>query len=119
MKADRAYFPGRAEAPSQTRVVLQILCIILAVTAGLWTVYRLERLVLVLILATWFAYVMAPVVQFAERPVRIAGRTHRLPRGPAIILVYVVIAGAASVRELRGKTLPQRLSGRCLFRHEL
>jgi len=79
--------------PSQTRVVLQVLLVIVGVAAGLWLLHRLASVVLVLILATLFAYVIAPFVQVATRPIRIAGRRRSLPRSGAIALVYVLIAG--------------------------
>lgn len=78
------------------RVVLQVLLIIVAVAVGLWALHRVAAVALVLILAALFAYVIAPLVQIAERPIYIAGTRHRLPRGPAIALVYVLIAGSAS-----------------------
>jgi predicted PurR-regulated permease PerM len=76
------------------RAVLQTLGIVLALAAGLWALYRLERVVLVLILAVLLAYVIAPLVKLAQHSVHLAGRTRRLSRGPAIALVYLVIAGA-------------------------
>jgi len=82
--------------PSQARVVLQVLLVIVAVAAGLWTLRRLASLVLVLILAALFAYVIAPLVQSVERPIRIAGRRRHLPRAVAIALVYVLLAAAVS-----------------------
>jgi predicted PurR-regulated permease PerM len=76
------------------RAVLQTLGIVVALAAGLCALYRLERLVLVLILAVLLAYVIAPLVKLAQHPLPLAGRTRRLSRGPAIALVYLVIAGA-------------------------
>jgi len=94
---DRAAASDRAPAPpSQTRVVLQILLIVVGVTLGLWTLHRLASVVLVLILAALFAYVIAPLVQLTERPIRIAGRRRCLPRAAAVALVYVLLAGSAS-----------------------
>ena len=87
----------RATAPpSQTRVVLQVLLIIVGVAFGLWALHRLASVVLVLILAALFAYVIAPLVQLAERPIRIAGRPRHLSRGAAIALVYVLMAGSVT-----------------------
>jgi predicted PurR-regulated permease PerM len=87
----------RATAPSsQTRVALQVLLIIVGVAIGLWALHRLASVVVALILAALFAYMIAPLVQLAERPVRIAGRRRRVPRGAAIALVYVLMAGGAS-----------------------
>jgi predicted PurR-regulated permease PerM len=73
--------------------VLRIIGLILMVGAVLWALHRLERVVLVLILAGVLAYVIAPLVEFAERPVRLAGRSRRLRRGPAIGVVYLLLIG--------------------------
>ena len=83
-------------AASPTRVVLQILLTVLAVATGTWALYRLERLVLLLVLAAFLAYLIAPFVELAQRPIRIAGRTRRLSRGLAIAIVYLIIIGAAA-----------------------
>jgi len=85
----------RAAAPPQGRAPLQVILIILAVAAAAWVLYRLERVVFLLVAAMFFAYVVAPLVRFAEHPIRIAGRRRRLSRGLAIGLVYVVILGSA------------------------
>ncbi len=82
--------------PSQTRVALQILLIVVGVAFGLWALYRLAGVVLVLIVAALFAYVIAPLVRLAEHPIGVAGRPRRLPRGVAIALVYVFMAGCVS-----------------------
>jgi predicted PurR-regulated permease PerM len=96
-RRDRVARSEHMTAPtSQTRVVLQVLAIIGGVAVGLWALHRLASVVLVLILAGLFAYVVAPLVQLAGRPVHFAGRSHRLSRAGAIALVYVLIAGAAS-----------------------
>jgi predicted PurR-regulated permease PerM len=87
----------RATAPpSQTRVVLQVLLIIGGVAFGVWALHRLASVALLLILAALFSYEIAPLVQMAERPIRIAGRPRRLSRGAAIALVYVLMAGSVS-----------------------
>jgi len=83
-------------ATSQSRVVLQILLIIAGIALGVWTLHRLSAVVLVLILAALFAYVIAPLVEVARRPIGIAGRRRRLSRGAAIALVYVLMAGSLS-----------------------
>jgi predicted PurR-regulated permease PerM len=45
----------------------------------------------------FLAYVIEPVVRLAERPVRVGGRLRSLPRGLAILCVYVLlVAGAAT-----------------------
>ncbi len=85
----------RAVAPPHGRAALQVILVVLAVAAGAWVVYKLERVLLVLAVAMFFAYVVAPLVRFAQRPVRIGGRLRALSRGLAIGLVYLVILGSA------------------------
>jgi predicted PurR-regulated permease PerM len=85
--------PAPAPVASQIRVVLQILLIVAGIAGGLWALHRLAAVELVLALAAIFAYVIAPLVQAAERPIRIAGRLRRLSRGAAIALVYLLMAG--------------------------
>ena len=86
---------GSEPVLSQTRVALQVIGIILAVAAALWMLQQLERVFLLLMLATLLAYVVDPLVQLGERPVWIGGRSRRLARGPAIALVYVLVTGLA------------------------
>ena len=83
-----------AAAPSQMHAVLQVLLIVVGAAVSVWALRRLAAVALVLILAALFAYVIAPLVQLAERPVRIAGRTHRAPRAAAIAVVYLLLAGS-------------------------
>jgi predicted PurR-regulated permease PerM len=85
--------PDARAAASPTRAILRVIGIILSVAAGLWALHRLERVVLVVILAGALAYVIVPLVGIAERPVRLAGRARRLRRGPAIALVYLLLIG--------------------------
>jgi len=73
-----------------------MILIIVAVALGFWTLHKLASVVLVLVLAALFAYVVAPLVQIAGRPIRIAGRPRRLSRTAAIVFVYVLIAGGVS-----------------------
>jgi len=89
--------PGSGEPASPTRAILRVIIIILAVAGGLWALHRLERVVLVVTLAGVLAYVIAPLVGIAERPVRLAGRVRRLRRGPAIALVYVLLIAIVCV----------------------
>jgi predicted PurR-regulated permease PerM len=93
---DAASSERATAAPSQTRVVLQLLLIIVGVAFGLWALHRLASVVLVLILAALFAYVIAPLVHLAERPIRIAGRPRRLSRGAAVAVVYLLLAGSVA-----------------------
>jgi len=86
----------RAAAPlSQSRAILHDLLIVAAVGAGIWVTHRLGRIVLVLVLAIFFAYVIAPLVELAQHPVCLRGCSRRLPRGAAIAVVYLILAGGA------------------------
>ncbi len=75
----------------QTRVVLRIVVILLAVAAFLWIVYKLQTVLLLVVLSVFFAYLVAPLVDLVQQPVRIGGRDRAMPRGLAIAVVYVVI----------------------------
>ena len=70
------------------------LLIVASVGAAIWVAHRLGRIVIVLILAMFLAYVIAPLVELAQRPVTFRGRSsRRLPRALAIALVYLLLAG--------------------------
>lgn len=75
----------------QTRVVLRIVAILLAVAAFLWIVYKLTTVLLLVVLSVFFAYLVAPLVDLVQQPVRIGGRERVMPRGLAIGIVYVVL----------------------------
>src|SRR5438105_13513541 len=75
----------------QTRVVLRIIVLLLAVAALLWIVYKLTTVLLLLVLSIFFAYLVAPLVDLVQRPIRIGGRQRVIPRGIAIGIVYVVL----------------------------
>ena len=75
----------------QTRVVLRIIVLLLAVAALLWIVYKLTAVLLLLVLSIFFAYLVAPLVDLVEKPVRIGGRDRKMPRGLAIGVVYLFL----------------------------
>lgn len=78
---------------AQSRAILRDFLLIAAAGVGIWVVHRLGRIVIVLIMAMFFAYVIAPIVDLAQHPVHIKGQSRRLPRGAAIALVYLVLGG--------------------------
>jgi len=80
---------------TQSRALLRDLILVAAVGAGVWVAYRLGRIILVLALAVFFAYVIAPLVDLLQRPVSVRGRSRRLTRAAAIAIVYLVLAGVA------------------------
>src|SRR6266851_8206670 len=75
----------------QTRAVLRIILILLAVAAFLWIVYKLTTVLLLVVLSVFFAYLVAPLVDLVQRPIRVGKRERVIPRGLAIAIVYVVL----------------------------
>jgi predicted PurR-regulated permease PerM len=82
---------GAIAAWVQTRVVLRIIVILLAVAALLWIVYKLTAVILLVVLSVFFAYLVAPLVDLVQRPIRVRGRERMMPRSLAIAIVYVVL----------------------------
>jgi predicted PurR-regulated permease PerM len=82
--------------PASSRLILRDLLIVAAIAAALWVMHRLGRLVLVLIVAMFFAYVIAPLVEFAQRPILRRANRWCLPRWGAIAVVYLVLAVGAA-----------------------
>jgi len=78
----------------QTRAVLRLIFIVLAVAAVIWTLYKLEGVLLLLVLSIFFAYLIAPLVELVHRPFQVRGRKRLIPRPVAIGIVYVVLFGS-------------------------
>jgi predicted PurR-regulated permease PerM len=62
-----------------------------------WVFYALSGILLVVVLAIFFAYLIAPLVEIVHRPFRENGRERMMPRGLAIGVVYLAIFGALIV----------------------
>jgi predicted PurR-regulated permease PerM len=77
----------------QTRAILRLIFIIITVVAVMWALYMLQGVLVLLILSIFFAYLVAPLVEFFHRPFHIRGRERLMPRVAAIGLVYVLIFG--------------------------
>jgi predicted PurR-regulated permease PerM len=75
----------------QTRMVLRIVAILLAVAAFLWIVYKLTTVLLLVVLSVFFAYLVAPLVDLVQRPITIRRKERSIPRGLAIGIVYVAL----------------------------
>jgi predicted PurR-regulated permease PerM len=78
----------------QTRAVLRVILIVLAVAVTLWIIVKLTGVILLLILSIFFAYFVAPLVEFLSRPIRIADRKFAIPRAVAIVLSYLILIAA-------------------------
>lgn len=88
-----AQLGGWAQAVAALRVVL----VVVAVACALWLVARLDTLILLLVLSIFFAYLIAPLVEFVKRPFALRGRPRRLSTGMAIGAVYLVFVGLCAV----------------------
>lgn len=86
-----------APAWAQTRVVLRVMLVALALAAALWIVYKLTTILLLLVLSIFFAYLVAPLVEFVHRPITVGGRSRTLPRGVAIGIVYLFLFSAVGL----------------------
>jgi predicted PurR-regulated permease PerM len=82
----------------QTRAVLRVIMIVLAVAVILWIIVKLTGVILLLILSIFFAYFVSPLVEFLRRPVRMGKRQVVIPRTAAIALAYfMIVAGIVVV----------------------
>ncbi len=80
--------------PSVARITLEALAVVLGAALALWTLHKLASVLLLLVLALFFAYVVAPLVSLARRPLMWRGRSRSLPLPAAIGLVYLLIFGS-------------------------
>jgi predicted PurR-regulated permease PerM len=76
-----------------TRTVLRVVLIVLAIIGFLWVLYKITGIILLLILSIFFAYLIAPLVEFIRRPRRFGKRIVTMPRTLAIALSYVIVLG--------------------------
>lgn len=84
----------RQAARLWTRVIVRVISVLLAIAFGIWVLYALRTVLLLLVLSVFFCYLIAPLVRFFENPIYIGGWELKLPRGAAILLVYALIGGA-------------------------
>ncbi|HYE15221.1 MAG TPA: AI-2E family transporter [Pyrinomonadaceae bacterium] len=62
-----------------------------------WVFYALTGVLLVVVLAIFFAYLIAPLVELVRRPFRAFGHQLELPRPLAIAIIYVFIFGSLTL----------------------
>ncbi len=79
---------------SQTRAVLRLIFIILAVAGVIWGLYLIQGVILLVVLAIFFAYLIAPLVGFVSRPFKLRTRERIMPRPIAIGIVYLLLFGS-------------------------
>jgi predicted PurR-regulated permease PerM len=71
--------------------------LLLGAALGLWVLYSLRSVLLLLVLAVFFAYLVAPMVRVLRRPISTRGRSFVLPLPLAIGVIYVAIFGSLAV----------------------
>ncbi|HST23824.1 MAG TPA: AI-2E family transporter [Blastocatellia bacterium] len=74
-----------------TRVIVRTFLIVASSILGAWVLYQLGTVILLLIFSIFFCYLVAPLVRITEQPIYVAGRELKIPRGLAILLVYIGI----------------------------
>jgi predicted PurR-regulated permease PerM len=89
-----------SETPTSTSVVratLQVILLVLGAAVVLWVLYRVRSILLLLVLAVFFAYLLAPLIRVLRRPIALRGKSFTLPLPLAIGVVYVLILGSLAV----------------------
>jgi predicted PurR-regulated permease PerM len=84
----------RLSSRSLLWVAFVVLVLHYLIEGVLWVFYALTGVLLVIVLAVFFAYLIAPLVEFARRPFRLFGQKRELPRWSAIAVVYLGIFGS-------------------------
>src|SRR4029453_9193197 len=85
---------GATAAPASSpprRSVLRVIFIVLGVALVLWLLHALKGILLLVVLAVFFAYLVSPLVDLCRRPIQVRGRPREVPRGLAIVIVYLVL----------------------------
>jgi len=84
-----------------TRSVLWLAFLVLILyylfEAALWVVDTMMGILLVIVLAIFFAYLIAPLVELVRRPFNARGRERVMPRWLAIAVVYLAMFGSFAV----------------------
>jgi predicted PurR-regulated permease PerM len=75
------------------RAVLQVIFLVAVAFIVLWLIYALRSVILLLAITILFCYLIAPLVDFVERPFRFSRGEIRLPHSLAILLVYLILFG--------------------------
>jgi predicted PurR-regulated permease PerM len=79
----------------KTRLVLRVVIIALLTyylfESARWIIVKLTGVILLLVLSIFFAYFVAPLVEFISRPIHLSGRRFAIPRSVAILLSYLII----------------------------
>ena len=83
----------RLASRSLLRIIFISLVFYFLIKGALWVFYALTGVLLLVVLAIFFAYLVAPLVELVRRPFKVAGREREMPRTVAIAIVYVALFG--------------------------
>ncbi|MBL8187663.1 MAG: AI-2E family transporter [Acidobacteria bacterium] len=75
------------------RIVLTVVSFVAISILAAWLLYALRMVLLLLAFTVIFCYLIAPLVDFVERPLRFSNSGRKLPRWLAISIVYLVLIG--------------------------
>lgn len=78
-------------------VILLGLVLFYIIKATLWVFYALTGILLVVVLAIFFAYLISPLVELVRRAFATRGRERLMPRGLSIGVVYLAIFGSLTL----------------------
>jgi predicted PurR-regulated permease PerM len=78
------------------RIVTQAVLLVAAAAALIWLLFALRMILLLLAFTAIFCYLIAPLVDIFEFPIRVGRFVLRLPHTLAIVIVYLLIAGAVT-----------------------
>lgn len=81
------------DPPRVRRIVLTAVLFVAASVVAAWLLYALRWVVLLLAFTAIFCYLIAPLVDFVERPFRLMKSDWKMPRTLAIAVVYLMLLG--------------------------
>ena len=79
------------------RASLRLVLLLLALAAGLWLLYALQGVILLVLLSMLFAYLISPLVEFLCRPVTWRQGRWAIPRPLAIAVVYLALFASVAI----------------------
>lgn len=88
---------NEADFTRARRIVLQVILLATAAIATAWLLYALRSIVVLLAFTIIFCYLINPLVELVERPVRLGHRRIRPPRWLAVTIVYLGLIGGLSI----------------------
>ncbi|MEP7336518.1 MAG: AI-2E family transporter [Acidobacteriota bacterium] len=75
------------------RIALRVVLLVVALAVIAWLLYALRAVLLLLAFSIIFCYLIAPLVDLVERPLRFKNSGWQMPRALAISIVYLLLIG--------------------------